>query len=238
MKRAVLFFIGGVLSLSCLSTSLSVSAQQPQESTAILYSTIKYKDRGDRRACLNFQTSSPISLTSPCDMRYGSLQVNDDLDWFASSAAGSNRSVIKDLGALSWTANINVPVLEPFPKLKPGEQRVITIEANGADGADGVDGEPGAAGETINDATGARSGPMIVTPRSGPRSGRPPRPKHDGKPKIDPIFAKAIVGHLYVIHVVDDTRDFYALFRVEALDRGASCTISWKLIPEPPKPIK
>jgi hypothetical protein len=59
------------------------------------------------------------------------------------------------------------------------------------------------------------------------------RPKRDGKPKIDPAFVKAIVGHVYVIHVVDDTRDLYALFRVEELQRGDYCTVSWKLIPEP-----
>ena len=55
-----------------------------------------------------------------------------------------------------------------------------------------------------------------------------PRPKHDGKPKIDPIFVKAVVGHIYAIHVVNDTNDYYALFRVEALNRGDRCTISWR----------
>jgi len=35
---------------------------------------------------------------------------------------------------------------------------------------------------------------------------------------------------LCVIHVVDDVRDFYALFRVEALERGDNCSISWRLI--------
>jgi hypothetical protein len=34
-----------------------------------------------------------------------------------------------------------------------------------------------------------------------------------------------------VIHVVDDKRDFYALFRVDKLQRGDNCTISWKMIP-------
>jgi hypothetical protein len=51
------------------------------------------------------------------------------------------------------------------------------------------------------------------------------------------MFARAVLGHVYVIHVVDDTRDFYALFRVEALQRGDNCTISWKLI-APPLPKK
>ncbi len=68
---------------------------------------------------------------------------------------------------------------------------------------------------------------------SGPGREKPWRPKNDGKPKIDPLFVKAIAGHVYVIHVGDDLRDFYALFRVDALERGDNCTISWKLIPEP-----
>ncbi|MFZ0751948.1 MAG: hypothetical protein WAM70_21490, partial [Pyrinomonadaceae bacterium] len=67
-----------------------------------------------------------------------------------------------------------------------------------------------------------------------PDSSSAPRgPKRDGKPKIDPMFLRAVVGHIYVIHVVDDTRDFYALFRVEALSKGDGCTISWRIIPAP-----
>ena len=72
---------------------------------------------------------------------------------------------------------------------------------------------------------------VAATPSIEPRS-----PKRDGKPKIDPLFVKAIAGHVYVIHVVDDSRDFYALFRVDALERGDYCTISWKLISDPQKP--
>jgi hypothetical protein len=94
--------------------------------------------------------------------------------------------------------------------LKAGEQRHISIDTSGADGADGAD------------AVG------IVRPRPGAS-----RPKNDGKPKVDPLFVKAVSGHLYVIHVVDDVRDFYALFRVEALERGDNCVISWRLITAP-----
>jgi len=48
-----------------------------------------------------------------------------------------------------------------------------------------------------------------------------------------PIFARIIVGHLYLVHVKDEDSDFYALFRVEALTQRESCTISWKQIPPP-----
>ena len=51
-----------------------------------------------------------------------------------------------------------------------------------------------------------------------------------------PATLKAILGHMYVIHVLDDRRDFFALFRIEALQRGDNCTIAWKLIPAPQPP--
>ena len=40
-------------------------------------------------------------------------------------------------------------------------------------------------------------------------------------------FARAVVGHLYVVHVKKPGCDFYALFRVESIETGDSCTISW-----------
>lgn len=46
-------------------------------------------------------------------------------------------------------------------------------------------------------------------------------------------FAKAMVGHMYLLHVKDERSDFYALFRVEQLEQGEQCTISWKRIPTP-----
>ena len=46
-------------------------------------------------------------------------------------------------------------------------------------------------------------------------------------------FAKATVGNMYVMHVKDDQADFYVLFRIEQLEQGEQCTISWKRIPNP-----
>jgi hypothetical protein len=46
-------------------------------------------------------------------------------------------------------------------------------------------------------------------------------------------MAKATVGNMYLMHVVDDQADFYVLFRVEQLEQGAQCTISWRRIPNP-----
>ena len=54
-------------------------------------------------------------------------------------------------------------------------------------------------------------------------------------PKVDPVYVKAVVGHVSVIHVVEGGDDFYALVRVESLVRGDNCTITWKRVPPPPQ---
>jgi hypothetical protein len=216
-------------------------AQAPQSnSTVTLYSAIKH--RGERRTfCLNFQTGPSSSGRADCDLAYGSLYAGDDLDWFQSATGQGDRSVIKDLGDHLWTAKFEVPVVEPLPKLKPGEQRQIGVDTSGADGADGAPGSPGSPGSPgrpgadYDGVVRAQPLPPVAVPAS-PVIRIPARPKNDGKPKIDPVFVKAVVGHVYVIHVVDDTRDFYALFRVEALQRGDQVEVSWRLIPGPSKP--
>jgi hypothetical protein len=176
----------------------------------------------------------------PCDLLYGYLQANDELDWFQSSRSEGNRSVIRDLGELDWSADMPVPVVEPLAKLKPGERRNVTVDVSGADGAPGKSG-----GTQVVIGGNERTDYSLLPNNDGPVPGdhktvisvpardKPWQPKNDGKPKIDPLFVKAMAGHVYVIHVVDDSRDFYALFRVDALERGYNCTISWKLIPEP-----
>jgi hypothetical protein len=237
MKRASSVFIAAIISLSCVSAA---SAQQPvQAANVTLYSVIKH--RGERlRSCINFKVAVSGMARVPCDLLYGYLQANDELDWFQSSGSEGNRSVIRDLGELGWSADFPVPVVEPLAKLKPGERRNVTVDVSGADGAPGKSG-----GMSIAIGGNERTDFSLLPTNDGPVPGdnkivmsvpgrdKPWRPKNDGKPKIDPLFVKAIAGHLYVIHVVDDSRDFYALFRVDALERGDNCTISWKLVPEP-----
>jgi hypothetical protein len=45
--------------------------------------------------------------------------------------------------------------------------------------------------------------------------------------------ARAAIGRMYLVHKKNRDADFYALFRVEALEPNQRCSISWKLI-EPP----
>jgi hypothetical protein len=245
MKIASSIFIGAVISLWCLNTSSSASAQQPvsQDSHVTLYSTIKHRGE-QRKSCINFKVALTGLLRVPCDLQYGSLYAGDELDWFQSSTTEGARSVMKDLGDFDWSADFSVPVVEPLAKLKPGERRQGTIDTSGADGAPGKPGGTqivvGGNERTTSSLLPINDGPVpgditptVLTPQPPTK---PSRPKQDGKPKVDPLFVKAIAGHVYVIHVVDDSRDFYALFRVDALERGDYCTISWKLISDPQKP--
>ena len=228
MSRVRLLFIASVIVLSGLSKSFA-------QNSGTLFSPHKHSEK--RKVCLNFKTGLSDSKNEPCDLEYGLLGINGDFDWFQSLAAREDRSVIRDLGSHFWTDVFAVPAVDPLPKLKPGEQRNISIDVSGADGADG---KPGAVGDPGPDG-GFRALPTETSGNKSDRdSGRtipqvlpPIRPKNDGRPKIDPLFVKAIVGHMYVIHVVDDKSDFYSLFRVDALQKGA-CDISWKLIPTPP----
>lgn len=226
MKGAfiVLSLLLGSLSYGTTSTSGEESLLAPQTPTITLYAKIKYKN-DPRAACFNIDAGARVPDGWRCDVRYGTLYAGDDFDWFQSGATAVNRSVIRDLGSQFWTDALTIPVIEPLPKLKAGEQRRVTIDTSGADGADGA---PGKRGENGADGDG------VVRPTAEPPVvNLPARPKNDGKPKIDPIFVKAVVGHMYVIHVVDQTSDFYALFRVESLERGDTCTISWRKIPSP-----
>lgn len=203
-----------------------------QSGTTTLYSINKYGgknyDSVKRDFCLDFKKGASDSRRDPCDLRYGSLYAGDDWDWFQSSAHQGSRSVIKDLGPQSWDVAFNVPPVTPLPKLLPGEKRNITIDTSGADGEDGAPGAPGRPGADWDGVVRQRNPPATPQPPN-----QPAKKKKDGKHKIDPLFVKAIVGHMYVIRVVDDNYDFYALFRVETLERGDYCVVSWKMIDAP-----
>jgi hypothetical protein len=58
---------------------------------------------------------------------------------------------------------------------------------------------------------------------------------HQDWAKTTSHFVKARGGYMYVVHVKDEEADFYVLFRVEEIEQGEHCTISWKRIPTPEK---
>ncbi|MBV9926632.1 MAG: hypothetical protein JOZ96_16555 [Acidobacteria bacterium] len=236
-----------------------VRAQETKLSEVTLRSA-----RNDGPSFVDFQTGNTAAANASAqygrwDIGYGTLRVNNDLDWFQVSTADGSRTAVRDLGALRWDDSFAVPVVEPFPELKAGERRQVVVNVDGRDGKpgrsagpkplpgpvppgeDSLLGSPYRLGNVppnpIGDTPGAAIGPSIDLPwNSARRPSTPPaptRPRQDGVPKIDPIFAKAVAGHIYVVHVVDEGEDFYVLFRVESLVRGESCEITWKRVPAP-----
>jgi hypothetical protein len=255
-------FMKYVLSLALLiGLSFSARAQQPREAPesgvkrVTLYGPLAHGyDSG--RANVSFKTGA---YGQDWDLGYGSLYVSGELDWLQVSIMRGVRTALRDLGAFDWSDELTVPAVEPFPKLKEGESRQVVVNTDGADGKPGTPAPPsGPAGPPVNGEDGLRGSPIsrgyfppsgAIEPGGSPgyveqpllssrRSAPPPaapRPttRRDGVPKIDPIFAKAIPGHMYVLRVVDDVEDFYVLFRVESLVRGDNCTIAWKRVPAP-----
>lgn len=93
--------------------------------------------------------------------------------------------------------------------------------------------------------------PIVPCPRNEPCGRIQIPPSSSGKKiqdeDVNPHIAKAIVGHMYLVHTHDEERDlsnpsefgtildFYTLVRVEELKANTSCTITWKRIPSPKK---
>ena len=232
MKDRILFPIIALLMLAYpCGSQVPGQPGARQDSTVTLFSAIKHRDQG-LRSCLNF----PGNPTGPgCDLRYGALYARDDLDWFESSTAQGNRTVVMDLGAHEWNGTFKVPVVEPLARLKPGEKRHVTVDTSGADGADAARRGPARLDDDVfSRILPARNDVPVeyaTLPQPSKETAPASRPKRDGRTTTSPLFVKAIVGHVYVIHVVDELRDFYALFRVESLQEGDRCTLSLKLIP-------
>jgi hypothetical protein len=63
------------------------------------------------------------------DLGYGFMAINDE-DWFTLGPGRDDRSVIKDLGVHTWFDSFVVPQLTPLPKLAPGAERQITVDAS------------------------------------------------------------------------------------------------------------
>lgn len=253
-------FMKCVLSLALLiGLSLAARAQQPQAAPGsdvkrvILYGPIAHgNDAG--RANVSFRTGA---YGPEWDLNYGSLYAGEEHDWLQVSTMRGVRTAFRDLGAFDWSDEFTVPFVEPFPKLKEGEQRQVVVNTDGADGKPGKPAPPtDTVGPPVNGEDGLRGSPIargyfppsgaiepggspgyVERPLLSPRRPAPPpaapRPRRDGVPKIDPVFAKAIPGHMYVLRVVDDVEDFYVLFRVESLVRGDNCTLTWKRVPAP-----
>jgi hypothetical protein len=221
--RKLLWF-GSALIVFAVAGSLRAQNNQAQQ-TITLYSPLQYQ-HDFSRSSVDLERAAYAPRNRFGDMGYGFGRIGTEVDWFESDAAHRGRSMIVDLGKHAWTDSFRIPVVAA---LKPGDTMGVFVNANGADGKDGKDGYGAGNGDGLS-----------ALPSTGPDQGYPTesprRPKRPAGVQTSANLLRAVLDHIYVIHVVDDRRDFYALFRVEALQRGDNCTISWKMIPPPPQP--
>jgi hypothetical protein len=206
MKKLV--WVGLALALAVFAAAGPLRAQDnTAPHTITLYSPLQY-NHDQSRASVYFEAAAYAGRYSWGDVGYGVGRFGNEFDWLMISSGDIDRSVIKDLGPHDWSDKVTVPWVEPLAKLKPGEHRKMFV-----------------------DTSGKASRVVDISELS---SERPGKPKREGQVRTSPNLIKALLGHMYVLHVVDDQRDFYALFRIDSLQRGDNCTISWKLIPPPP----
>jgi hypothetical protein len=156
---------------------------------------------------------------------YGN-RIANNWDIFATDGGGRNsRTRMIELGKYNWTDKFNIPEVEPWSELKPGEQRHITIALYGADG------KPG------RNADGSYP------------SGPPPRPGNANAPLSRQVtstitmsgksvrgdgympFNEVKLGHMYLVHVVNTRVDHYVLIRVDELIRGEKVVFSYFKFP-------
>ena len=240
--RAVMF------GLFLLAPALAQTATSSDLSSVTLYSPAKYKLTGSpplasgqlrpdfSRASFSFTRGSVVG-GGDSDISFGMIGP----EWFmlTSATSGKKRSVIKDLGKRDWSDRLRVAVLDPAD-----EHRHVSINVSGNAGANGntcaglAGYFPGVASvqgrsafsDPMTDSYGNVDTRMLTVVDNQCHPGNGPR-----TPKLKPseLFAKAIAGHIYEIHIVDSQHDYYVLLRVDALVAGDNCTFSWRRIPTP-----
>jgi hypothetical protein len=245
MKMFLIFIF--VLCAFCSTSFTQTQAKiQPSLKTFELYSVYdsnsKYVSQYAAKGCFNFLTeevrcvlSEKDSKDFKYDFRYGGLRAGDDWDWFDLSFAHNSRGKIVDLGKLNWTDSFEAPFIKPYRKLKEGEHRNVTVNTSGKNGAKGADGKKGADGQNADGSVGNKGYSAQVANDSVQTNKSEVNKNENTKTEEESYqpFTKAILGNVYVMRVVDNTNDFYVLFRIEELERGHRCKISWKRIDSP-----
>ena len=118
----------GLIVAACVS---SVFAENEAEQQVTLYAPWSSGKHYQGKACFSFKSGAVLEETPnrQWDLGYGFAAINGE-EWFILGSSTQTRTVIKDLGELKGTDKFQIPVLEPLPKLREGEQRSITVDAS------------------------------------------------------------------------------------------------------------
>jgi hypothetical protein len=202
--------------------------------TITLFSPNKYHFA--KPATFNFGPVPPGNMWG-WEVGYGFLWVNDELDWFQVPVRMDSQTFMQDLGKHTWNDQIKVPVVAPLSR----KNRKVVVVSGAAKKEGGLAGDPyySAAnpGPAVSfnppDIPSTSEGPTSIPDRGVSGSSKDVVRRQEQTIKVSPVLVKALARHMYVVHVVDDESDFYALFRIDKLQSGDNCTISWKRIPSP-----
>jgi hypothetical protein len=188
------------------------------------------------RSCLDL-----ITLEQRCGsfegVSYGNrFGVNWDI--FHVHNIGESQTRIVDLGKLDWAADFEVPAIQPWSRLRPGESRNISVNVSGADGQDGAPGMNGDGTYTPAESRGVKREGFADKPIDKQVSAA--RKTESGSVYSEKYmpFIEVKKGHIYAVRVVDPTHDYYVLIRVDDLVRGTEASISFKKVDGPTrKPV-
>lgn len=230
MKYLLLFFLLVSQSVAAIAQKDALPASVSTFTLTSPYAddghgTLKHNDKVDRN-CFDFVSESEVPCRQRWDLVYGNMRAGEDWDWFFVPADRyGSRTRMVSLGKKQWNEVRSLPEVKALPKLKPGEKRVVRVDASGSDGADGdagIDGAPGANGMngdgSVSPEIFGDTEPGAIGIRSAPSKKAVTTNEH---------FIKAEEGRMYVLRVVDDEHDFYVLIRVDDIVRGRTATISW-----------
>lgn len=244
MKKGCSLAFVATLALSQIASVAQTADQNTlttPPSTVILYSPLKYKQVGVSpapsgrprsdlsRAYFNLITGQRRHFGTG-DLSYGTISERDSPDWFRVGGDNDERTVIKDLGRFEWGDQFKIPVVKPLPELKPGEQRYVTTRKSWKEPTAGL---PTDIRAVASAASHDPDEPMANWPDVKPKPVTPIERKNSKAPKPAPALVKVVLGHMYVVHMVNDQSDFYVLVHVDGLVRGDNCTISSKRVPSP-----
>lgn len=227
MKKILLILISlFVLSFTVYSQSNSSNLKKLE-----LYSVYDENGKSNykliNKGCFSF-----ITKANDCkrkDLSYGHLRIGSDWDWFQVFGEGSRNKIVK-IGNFEWTDDFEIPIVEPYQKLKDGEKRKVFISADGKDGANGKKGKDGADGRNWDGTFNAK--PIAETIQTEKSEITVEKESSETKleQEVYQLFAEVILDNIYVMRIVEDDKDFYILFRVDELEKGHKCVISWKKI--------
>ncbi len=146
--------------------------------------------------------------------------------WDILQVVGSQTRMIK-VGSYQLNDAFDIPQIEPWAKLQPGEQRSLYFDGSGSDGEHGLNADGtkqdlppvrvGGADKPFNDQVSSK-----ITRADGTVV------DDDYKP-----WFEIEQGYVYAVRVFDEKNDQYLLLRIDELDRGERVVISVKRVDGP-----